>query len=253
MDFNLNLILLLIMAVLIGLLLPRLMMLRKKKSDPNIRILDEGWQKEGEQKFDEALQLYRKAERHYRTDAANKAGLAKAVFLQALLYKRLKDYGKAEEYLSESMELCRSINDEESLGHAFVKLAETHEEQKHYKRAMNEYEKAAELFEKLGLKRHIAYARYRVALSAAAAGHRKTAVDNFGIALNKYRGLEELDKLADILIEAGDALWDLGEAGAATETMEEALRYLKRTGPKEKAVALRARLETRTRDIPVPN
>jgi tetratricopeptide (TPR) repeat protein len=238
------------MAGLAGLLIPRLVLMQRKKIDPGIRMLDEGWKQESEGKYSAAMKSYGRAEQYYRGKPKYRAQLAKAVFLQALLYKRLKKYDKAEERLFESTELCLAINDEESLGHAYIKIGETYEEQKQYKKASGYYGKAAELFKKMGRKKHTAYAYYHAAMSAASAGQRKAAMENFKTALNRYRSLEELDTLADILIEAGGVMWDIGAKEEAVNVLREAARYLKKTGPKEKAAALNERLESLTKEPP---
>jgi tetratricopeptide (TPR) repeat protein len=231
-------------AAAIGVYLTRkYIKLFRKGKDPGWEFLGDGEKLQNENRHSEAMKKYKEAERHFRKEN-NTPDAAKAVFMEALLYKKCKKYEAAMDRFTYAAEMCRNLNDDESLGHAYMKMAETCEAQKKFAGAGDYYERTLRIWKKLRKEKHYAYACFHLARIDAKLGNNKQAAVGLNEAVREYSKLVNLDELAGILTETGDIEAKIGASASAMAHYKEAEKHLRRLKKNEMTVIIQKKIVT---------
>ena len=87
---------------------------RGNTKHPGYAHMSAGWEFEKKRQFKEALEEYKLAEEQFRENQ-HAENVAKAILVQALVYKRLKDYDNSKTYFEEAIECCLPLKDPEGI------------------------------------------------------------------------------------------------------------------------------------------
>lgn len=209
-----------------------------------------GWQNEQNAQFNEALKEYRFAEKDFRA-SGNRIELSKTIFMQALLYKRFDKYDRAATRFHDAIEMCRVLNDHDSLAHAYVQFGEMCRDLKRYDEAEEHYKKAAEAWQQLGIRHSRGFALYHLAITQMEAHKKGEATANFETAIKLLETRMNNDQLADTLLEAGTFEKKMGKQREALRNLAEAEKLYRKIKKADKAEEAR-KLAAGIAELPGP-
>ena len=124
----------------------------KKTGNPKLRgytNINAGWEYEKKGQLKEALAEYKLAEAYFR-EIKHELILAKVMLVQALVYKRLKDFDSASEYFEEAISMGIPLKDPEGVGEVYMEYGEMCMELKRYAEAEKCYTEAFGIWQEAG-------------------------------------------------------------------------------------------------------
>ena len=178
----------------------------------------------------EALKHYQIAERECKRGKGSKGNYAKAVFLQGRIYKYYQNFDKAMPLLYKAEQLCRELNDKESLAHACMCIAEALEDQEKYKEADEYYTTAVELWRTLRMKDQFVYALFRQGRVKANYKKYKEAIELFEKAGRIWKRQFNTENVSQIFIETAECKAKMRDKEGAIADYTEAEKLLKKLG-----------------------
>ena len=215
---------------------------RKKKNDQINTLLSKAYEYDETGCYEQAVKCYRSAETYFyeKNDMHN---VARMTLMRALSYQAGKEHEQAIDAFMHAADMCRQVNDNESLGHVYMKMSETYEMQEIYQEAEKYQERAMNTWQKTGDESLIKFASYRLGLTQAKLGKKRDAVLKLETALKYYCRTFDLDKLVDVLIEAADVEAHLGAKKTALKNYRESEQHLNRLREYKKRDEIREKIK----------
>ncbi len=152
-------------------------------------------------------------------------GLAEALNMKGVTYRKLGNYNKAIDLFFESLKISEKLKDTTQVAYAFNNMGEVYTYQLNHSSSEEYIKKALALFKKIKDKKGIAYCYLRLAENFESQNNLRQALKHFLLCAEIRKELQDKRGLAVVYGSIGNIYLKLQQTGKAKEYIQKALKF----------------------------